>query len=344
MHEVSEISDSRITLNVIYLDGTARALSLGALSLAHYSPFDLRLVSNGCSVGEERFLERLCSAHPRLSFLSLPVEAIRKARKRPELTRAPRTDGGSPFRVQHSDALDYLQGLESSSFFGFIDSDIFAVDEFAMDLDFNQPGVFTALPVTTAWTRRHERFQASKNQVGSSFISIYRNDVLSKLRYETGLGFATYRWKRMPDPLKSRLESSGRARKEFDTGKLLNTLLALDGHSIVWLDDQNLRHLGGYSHPTPAIAAPESPLKLPGYLLRKVRRHARDYRRGGVLLERKRFYRTACAQHFAKLFAALDRAEPLPALPRLRDAYVREKLERTCKELQQLHDLLVRND
>ena len=326
---LSEPSESAITLNVIYLCGTARALSLGALSLAYYSPFHLRLVSNGCSADEERFLARLCSAHPRLSFLRLPVDAIRR--------------DASSVSVPHGLALNHLQALESSPYFGFVDSDIFAVDKFAVDVDFRRPGVFSALPSTTTWTRREEHFQAVKNEFGSSFLSIYRNDVLTKLRREIGLGFEIYRWKRLPERLRTRLERSGNARKKLDTGKLLNVLLALEGHSTVWLDDQNLRHLGGYSHPTPAIPPPRSLPSLPGYLVQKIRRHAKDYRRGGMLLERRRFYRTACAQHFARSLAALDRGEPLPELPRLRDAHVRQKLASTSEELQVLHELLVRD-
>ena len=331
----------KATLNVLYLRGTARALSLGALSLARYSPFHLRLVSNGCSDEEERFLARLCDAHPKLCFLSLPLEAILDAGNGSESDRSPSRDGSpAPGAAKHSEALNHLQAIEASPFFGFVDSDIFAVGEFGMDFHPGRPAIFTAMPLTTASTRRHERFQAAKNQVGSSFLAIYQNDVLTKMRHETGLGFELYRWKRIPAALQQRLESAGRAREKFDTGKLLNTLLVLEGQSIVWLEDRNLWHLGGYSHPTPPIAAPASPAKLPGYLVRKWRRHVTDYRRAGTLLERKRFYRAACAQHFRQLFEALDRGEPPPDIPRLRDAYVRQKLERTCEDLQKLHDQL----
>jgi hypothetical protein len=318
--------DAEITLNVIYLEGSVRALHLGALSLAHYSPFRLRLVSNGCSEEEERLLASLCDAHPKLSFLRLPVEALVAPGE-----RAP---------VPHGTALDHLQEIESSPFFGFVDSDVFAVGEFALDVDFEGASLFSALPVTTAWTRRHERFQREKNAVGSSYLAIYRNDLLSELRREMQWGFEICKWKRLPEAVSQRFGREGKQRKKYDTGKILNTWLALEGRPVAWVDDRNLRHLGGYSHPTPAVPAPSAAAQLPRYVVEKLKRHANDYRRGSVFLERKRFYRTACAEHFARVFDALEQGEPLPTPPRLRNRYIRRKLRETSEELQKLHALL----
>jgi len=322
--------DSPITLHVVYVKGTTQALSLGALSLARFTQFRLRLVSNGCTEAEEAFLEGLCESNSRLSFLRLPREAQRKRR-----------NGAFAPRAEHCDAIAYLYRTERSPFFGFVDSDIFAVGAMSPAVPPDAGELISAMPLTAAWSRRHERHLAAKNAVGSSFLAVYHGATLRRLMERSGVGFERYVWEKVPDEIKSRLRRAGYARRKFDTGKLLNTLLALEGGAVRWVDDANLRHLGGFSHPAAPVPSPRSWGELPGFVASKLRRHVQDYRRVGFLREGNRANRNACAEYFAALLASLDAGGAPPPPPRVRNGYVRAKLIRMGEELRRLHPRVV---
>jgi hypothetical protein len=323
----SETSQPPVTLNVIYVEGTARPLSLGALSLLRHTSFRLRLVSNGCSPAEDAHLKSLCASEPRLEFVRLPAEARQRR-------------GPAAGRVQHCDAIDHLQRAERSPWFGFVDSDVFAVGPVAGPVAPGRGELLSAFPPTAAWPRAHERRLRKRNAVGSSFFAVYDNAALDELRERTGVGFERYRWQSVPEDLRRLLGAAGHACPKFDTGKLLNTLLALDGATVRWLDDANLRHLGGFSHPVAPVPPPATLREWPAFVARKLRRHLRDYRRAGILREKNRVCRNACAGYFGALLAALDAGDTPPPPPDPGDRYVRDKMLRMGEDLVALHALV----
>ena len=233
-------ADSALTFNILYMRGTVSVLRLFARSLAaSSSTYRFRLISNGATAEENRELEALCGESPRLEF---DVIAADKP-------------------LPHGTALTQLQQREQSPWFAFMDSDIFATGDFEKELEafrHDHPAVFSCPPVWSneqhevlpddfqvlsgVYNRLHDGFP-----VGASYFGIYDNAVLSDTLAETGLTLDLYRWDGIPKPIQQEVQAAGRKLFLYDTGKLLNIVMALRGQVGYRAPLANLCHIGGVS-------------------------------------------------------------------------------------------------
>lgn len=212
---------------VIYTPGTVRLLSGLIFALLKWSKAEFTLVSNACSVDEEKKLEQLSDCHTRLHYTSLNSGAV----------------------ISHGAALNYLQDQNMYSDFGFIDSDIYAMAEFDHAfVNFNDSNIACQyIPAPASFRLPDEINKLKNNRFGCSYFMRYDNDKVTQLRGDTGVHFDKYQWLSMPLHWQQALEQAGLKQPKYDTARLLNAMLLANGEQLVALSDKPLRHLGGVS-------------------------------------------------------------------------------------------------
>jgi hypothetical protein len=328
-------AEMEIQFNIIYTTGTVKHLRLFVFSLLKWSDSAFRLVANACSPQEMRLLRELCQKSPRLEFLALPY-------KRP-----------SP----HDKTLSYLQSIERSDYFCFMDSDMLATGDFMGEMSpylRGHAGVFSGSPI---WCTKEEqvlpatlprvRGQFSRTAdgvcLGSSYFAIYDNRVLTQFIQSTGIDFRRYWWREVAPQHQGLLAGLGLKKDRFDTGKLLNVLLPAEDKPIVFVDSQFLQHIGSVSI-RGALKASSHPVNLlkstrwgPAVKLRQWIKRLRGGRASagadGVTLdaERAEIHKMrgrmmATAVYFDQLFDSLFENKPLPPVPHVDDPAVEERV------------------
>ena len=207
--------------------------------VTHSRSYRFRLVANGCPKREQQILQRQCEQHDRLEFAVV-------SDRRP---------------LAHGQALTQLQQLEETDWFAFMDSDIFATGDFEGQLESMRAGrrcFFSCPPVcgnqqqetlppgyqvlSGNYSRMHDGFP-----LGTSYFSIYDNQMLNELFADTGLSLNLYRWDQVPAPIQDELRLTGRALWLYDTAKLLNIVLGLRGELCHTARLTSLCHIGGIS-------------------------------------------------------------------------------------------------
>ena len=325
-----------LTFNIVYTPGTVRYLRLLVFSLLKWTDSSFRLVANACSPDELRLLRELCSKSPRLEFLALPSRRL----------------------MLHSEVLSYLQSLEQSDYFCFMDSDIVATGDFVSEmfpyLD-QYAGVFSATPI---WCSEEEqilpegfpRMPGHFNRtsdgicIGSTYFAMYDNTALSQLIQSTGIGFRRYRWEEIPSSYQNQVGQAGLKKTHYDTGKLLNVLLVAEGKRLTYVDSPFLQHIGGVS----AREAVQRGLRHKGNPRSKARGAAARVKRVIRRLvgtdaarkeqtevteaERAEFFRRRrkrwpTADYFSELFQSLFEDQPLPAVPNIGAPDVERRIE-----------------
>ena len=229
----------KLQFNIIYTPGTVKYLSCFVWSLLKHLDCSFRLVSNGCLPPEQSYLQRLCQQHNCLEFWAIPTKKC----------------------LPHGLALNYLQGLNQSDWFCFLDSDILAIDNFLQELpsDLDQyTGIFSGAPIwiTTTDELLPQTFQIMSGVynrtdngvcLGSTFLAIYNNQALTELMQSTGIGFEEYKWQEIPVPYQKHLSQMGLVKEGYDTAKLLNLLFLAQGDKLIYQDLPSLCHIGGIS-------------------------------------------------------------------------------------------------
>lgn len=229
---------SQLCFNIIYIRGTVKRLTVFLDSLLQWSDCQFRLVANGCSSEEIAYLRDLCERNTRLQCYVFPSSKV----------------------ALHSTVLNHLQLLDKDkAYFCFLDSDIFAIGHFLNGLSClteNYVGFFSGAPI---WVKEEEyhfqptfdivggyyHFMENNICLGSTFFSIYKNEALNQVINETGVGFQGYLAKDIPKGIAARLEKLKLLKDAYDTGKLLNLLLQVNGHKIIYQDKASLVHVGG---------------------------------------------------------------------------------------------------
>jgi hypothetical protein len=335
-----------LKFNIVYTTGTVRYLRLFVVSLLRWSDCVFRLVANACSPEETRLLQELGHKSPRLEFLALPYKKT----------------------TPHDKTLSYLQSIERSGYFCFMDSDILATGDFMSEMSpylHQYAGVFSGSPI---WCTEEEqvlsatvprvRGQFSRTAdgvcLGSSYFAIYDNNVLTEFIQSTGVDFRRYWWREIPAPYQRQLARMGLQKDRYDTGKLLNILLPAQGEAIAFVDSQFLQHIGSVSI-RGALKASSHPMSLlksttwhPAVVLRqwlKTLRRSKgppgpdvaptDAKRIEIQRMRKRM--TTTAIYFDQLFDSLFENEPLPALPQVDDLETRKRIESVTADIVSLY-------
>jgi len=290
------------TLNVIYTPGTVVPFSRFAQSLLRWSDCRIRLVANGCTAAEQAHLQALAGGRPRMAFLPMP--------------------GDTP--LAHGQVLNDLHERCDEPIFAFVDSDVFAVGPFMPD-SLDAP-LTCLLPPAAFWTEAEEARQRRRHALGCTYFALYDNESLRRVRRRYGVGFDKYRWDDLPGAWRMQLQAEGHTRPRFDTGKVLNILLASECGPAAFADPGNLRHLGGASRST----------MLRAWTWRLWFRRLRADWRGALRSRRLRRAKQETNAYFAALFDALAQGGLPPDLPP-GDAYVRRKVAAMTTEIVRMY-------
>ena len=325
-----------LTFHIIYTPHTVALLSRFLPTLLNASDCLFRLIANGCTDQEITHLRHLCQNNDRLEFLALPTA-------RP---------------LWHGPALNYLQALNNTEYFCFMDSDIFATGPFLPTLTAElarADACFSCAPIgctdnDVILTDDDPIVQGILNRtnaglcLGGTYLAIYAQQTLRHFIRTTGIGFEPRYWAEIPAAYQEVLLGLGLQRAWYDTGKILNLLLQQQGQRLTWCEIPALCHLGGISlndwypqkRPTTIIKA--SLRRAIRYLLGTGDRQ-QEYLQtiwqgtGPDRLAQIRRRELEYARYFHAVLTALDRGHPLPALPLVNDAPVQQRLSLVTQEL-----------
>lgn len=231
----------------------------------------LRLVSNGCSRIEEKYLKNICKNHKNLDFYS--INAVNT--------------------MEHGKVLDHLLAIEISEFFCFMDSDIFATGSVSFkDIkpSSNEIAFTSCLPVGQAICNSilPESFKIAgglfiyddrRNYLGCTFLASYRTEPLRKLMQNMKISFRIYTEKDIPDDVRLKLADLKVLKRKYDTAKVVNLMLHYHGYKQSYRQLKNLVHIGAVS----SLNQPSNTIRyalrkiLPNKLLCIIYRHRHSY-------------------------------------------------------------------
>ena len=339
---------SQLTFNIVYTPGTVRYLQLFVFSLLKWLDCSFRLVANGCPAEEARLLRELCRSISRLEFLALPVTK----------------------HISHGKALNYLQDLEHSDTFCFMDSDIMATGTFLSEsvplLD-RCAGVFSGSPVfcrddervmTDGFPKVIGLFNRTEEGLclGGTYLAMYDNKVLTRVRQSLSVGFERYDWADVPSQCQSWLAEAGFKKTWYDTGKLLNLMLHSQGERLEFIESPSLQHITGMSWFALREIKERRKLSARRSVAWRIRR---GLRRLMVAMDRKapevqngvtvdaevmmresgrQAKRHAASRYFSELLTYLSENRPLPAVPDLNDPEIEEKIELVAADIAALYE------
>ena len=234
-----ERAPSEVTFNVVYTPGSVRRLLPFAQSLLHGSGVRIRVVSNGCEADEIELLHSASRRSDRISVHILPFASA----------------------VNHGHALNHLFTTFEEPIFAFADSDVLAGGDFADDLFSAAPGtagVFTAPPVglidaeaslpegETYLDGRH-RLLPDGTPIGGTYVAAYERRALDQVWERAPRGFGITRRSLLDRGFRAELSRRGWSFRVFDTGRVVNLLLLLDGHRLENRTVPELHHVGGFT-------------------------------------------------------------------------------------------------
>ena len=328
-----------LSFHIIYTPHTVALLSRFLPTLLNESDCLFRLIANGCTAQEITHLRHLCQNNDRLEFLALPTA-------RP---------------LWHGPALNYLQALNDTEYFCFMDSDIFATGPFLPTLmaELAQANAcFSCAPICCTdndalLTDDDPIVQGILNRtstglcLGGTYLAIYAQPTLRHFIRTTGIGFEPRYWAEIPAAYQEILLGLGLQRAWYDTGKVLNLLLHEQGQRLAWCEIPTLRHLGGIS--LSDWFPQKRPRAVVEAFLRRAIKHLlgtgdrqQAYLQtiwqgtGTSRLAQIRRRELEYARYFQAVLTALDTGRPLPALPLVSDALVKQRL---CLVTQELKDM-----
>jgi hypothetical protein len=224
--------------HIIFMPGPVRRLALFTLTLLDWSDdCDFVLVANACTPEERAFLTQLARRHERLHYREVLA--------------------GEPLR--HGAVLHRLLDAEEGSQFCFLDNDILADGEFLAPLvaaSRDHSGVFACPPIWTEaadqvhhgdWRRLGGRYHVTDSGlvVGVTHLAMYDVGPLREVLRRGGR-FEKARWSDLAPEAQTALAGLGMQKEGYDTGKVVNLMLAARGDRLVHLDVPSLHHLGGF--------------------------------------------------------------------------------------------------
>jgi hypothetical protein len=228
-----------LQFNIIFSPETAKHLSPFIASLLKWSDCRYQLIANGCSKEDRDLLENIAGDDPRLGFTVLSETET----------------------LEHGKALNWLFERNSSPWFCFMDSDIIAtgpfLDKVAERLEHcdvvSSCAPIWAAPEDTYLPTSFRRVQGSHivtDQgvcVASSYFVVFKSDQLANILQTTGVDFRIQRWENIAPELQQKIKDVHLDKFDYDTAKLIASLMIEQGAQFeyVWLD--NLIHIGGYS-------------------------------------------------------------------------------------------------
>jgi hypothetical protein len=236
------MSDARPVFNIVVTGHTFWHLRYFVCSLVHNSDALFRIVANDCAPEAMSLLHDYTATHPDQIVEVLDV---------------------SPGRmVTHGVAMDRVRAArDDGELFCFVDPDIKATGPFLstfLEVLRTQSAVTSGREV---WTDdnvvpedhlglglggRHF-FHPDGFVYGTPHLAMYRRADLDETCDRWGVGFGSAGPDLSP-AAKERLAAAGHLYQIYDTGKVVNILLQLDGHPLRHIDPDELIHIGGMSH------------------------------------------------------------------------------------------------
>jgi hypothetical protein len=311
------MSDAQPVFNMVVTGRVFWHLRFFVCSLVHNSDARFRFVANGCAPETLALLDDYATAHAGqfVEIMDVSSEAI----------------------VAHGVALDTVRGSrDDGDLFCFVDTDIKARAPFLtpyLELLRTHSAVTSGKQV---WVEDHvvpdthlglgldgrHFFHPNGFVYGCPHLAMYRRSHLDETceRWRVGLGSAG---RELSDQALEQLTSAGHLYKVYDTGKIVNILLQLDGRSLCHVDPDELIHIGGMSHflSPPDAGAAGGEVKTPSW--------ARYYGMEG---------RLATTRYTAALLRSLAQQKPLPALPAGLEPAMEQRLQFVRSEIIDLVD------
>ena len=236
------MTDARPVFNVVVTGHTFWHLRFFVCSLVHTGEARFRLVANGCDPGSLALMEGYATAHA-----DQVVDVM---------------DVSPSEMVAHGVAMDRVRATrDDGELFCFVDPDIKATGPFLapfLDVLRTHSAVTSGKEV---WTDdnvvpeshlgiglggRHF-FHPSGFVYGTPHMAMYRRADLDDTcdRWDVGFGSAG---PELSPAARETLSAAGHLYHVYDTGKIVNILLQLDGHTLRHIDPDELIHIGGMSH------------------------------------------------------------------------------------------------
>jgi hypothetical protein len=227
-----------ITFNVLFTPGSVGRLLPFALSLLQGSGVRVRMVANGCRADEVDLMRAASRVDERISHHVLPQ-------------RNP---------IEHGQALNHLFELFDEPYFAIADSDVIAAGDFMDGLQPISPpaAVFSAPPI---WAPDDEavapagirvlsgryRVLNDGTPIGSTYLAIYERAAIEPLWRQAPRGFGVHFRYQLPRWMRTSFSERGWRFRMFDSCRLVNLLLLVNGYRLENRTAPELFHLGGYS-------------------------------------------------------------------------------------------------
>jgi hypothetical protein len=236
------MSDAQPVFNIVVTGRVFWHLRFFVCSLLHNSDALFRLVANACAPETLRLMEDYAAAHP-----NRVVEIM---------------DVSRTAMVAHGVALDAVRrSRDDGDLFCFVDPDIKARAPFVPALSEHLRTHSAVTAGKEVWADdnvvpeshlgvglggRHF-FHPNGFVYGCPHLAMYRAPDLEETcaRWDVGFGSAG---PDLSDGARARLASEGHLYRVYDTGKVVNILLQLDGGALRHVDPDELIHIGGMSH------------------------------------------------------------------------------------------------
>jgi hypothetical protein len=296
-------SEGDFVFNVVWTGSVFTYLRSFVASQMHYCGARYRFVGNGCPPDQIELMEQFRARQPDRVVEVLEV---------------------SDTMVGHGAALDLVRAQrDDGPFFCTIDPDILARGPFLAPF---ADALTRCAAITSGrgvWRdddvvpRGHpgvsgEYFYSQDGCLfGSPHFAIYHRAPLdaTTTRWNIGLGEAG---KGLSDAARARLERAGHDYFIYDTGKLVNIFLQVDGNRLLHREAPNLMHIGGLSH----YLAPAN------MIAREGEQPEPDWARWRGMASR-----FEVARFTAAVLRALCELRPPPAIPNGLDAAMTAKLQ-----------------
>jgi hypothetical protein len=217
-----------------------------SLTLLRDPAVRLRLVSNGCGRREVALLERAAAGH---DGVSVHIVA-----------------GGGKGPLGHGESLNLLFERFDEPLFAMADPDVIASGPFLADLLGPLEGgdalAYTGSPVwvteadTTVQPGRtflsaNLRAERDGTPLGTTFVAVYRRDLLEPVWRGIPRGFAIQARYMLPPPLRRAIWRRGWRYRWFDTARVVNLALTLSGERLADVEVPQLHHVGGFTKERP---------------------------------------------------------------------------------------------
>lgn len=227
-----------ITFNVLFMPGSVGRLLPFTLSLLQSPAARIRLVANGCQAEEIDLLQAGASVDERISCYVLP----------------------QPDPIEHGRALNHLFEHFDEPYFAMADSDVIAGGDFMAGLLPIPPATscFSASPVwlrdeesvvppESVYIGGHRQILPDGTPIGTTFLAVYERAAVEAAWREAPRGFAIHYRYLLPRRIRRAFAERGWRYQMFDSCRVVNLLLLLDGHRLENRAIPELHHFGSYT-------------------------------------------------------------------------------------------------